>query len=190
MCYHKELKATPKQLKERFTAKFPLEEDFEPKEFINGFEKPLCPVITNEDPGTIQLYHWGLIPHFELRIRQGNTLNAVFETLSKTKSYRNYLEQRCLIPATGIYEWKKVGRYKEKKKYSIADQQIFSLAGLWNRCIDPTTNLAMETYTIITKDGSAAILLDEQDWLENGRIAINTNEILIHLTPPQLGLFE
>lgn len=190
MCYHKELKATPKQLKERFTAKFPLEEEYEPKEFINGFEHPLCPIITNESPSTIQLFRWGLVPNFELKIKQGNTLNAVYETLTEKVSYRNYTTQRCIIPATGLYEWIKVGKINEKKLYTIIDQPIFALAGLWNECIDPKTNLLIQSYTVITKEGSAAILKDEKAWLDRGEITINTNEVITHLTPPQLGLFD
>ncbi|MES2800159.1 MAG: SOS response-associated peptidase family protein [Bacteroidota bacterium] len=189
MCYHKELKATPKQLKERFTAKFPLEELFEPQEFINGFNHPLCPVITNEDSSTIQLFRWGLIPNFELNIQRGNTLNAIYETLLEKISYRNYTTQRCIVPATGIYEWRQVGKYKEKKKYYIADQPIFSMAGLWNRCTDPSTGKQFESYTIITKNGTAAILNDEAAWLQEGELLINSNEAIAHLTPPQLGLF-
>ena len=189
MCYHKELKATPKELKERFKAKFPLEEGYEPKELINGFEHPLFPIITDQKPDTIQLFRWGFVPHYELNIKKGNTLNAVYETLDERVTYKNYTSQRCIIPVTGMYEWKTVGKYKEKKKYTIENQYIFCLAGLWNTCTHPDTKQEIHSYTVITKEGAAAILLDEKEWLMKGNILINSNELITHLTPPQLDIF-
>lgn len=190
MCYHTEQKATIKELKDHFKAKFPQKDLYQPEEFINGFSHPFCPIITNESPTMIQLFRWGFVPHFELNIKKGNTLNAVYETLDQRVTYKNYTSQRCLIPVTGMYEWKNVGKYKEKKRYSIEDQHIFCLAGLWNKCVNPETNEKVESYTVITKDGSAAILLNEMDWLKNGEILINKNEIITHITPPQMDLFE
>jgi len=53
----------------------------------------------------------------------------------------------------------------------------------------PDTNQEIHTYTVITKEGAAAILLDEKEWLMKGNILINSNEIIKHLTPPQLDIF-
>jgi len=60
-----------------------------------------------------------------LNIKKGNTLNAVYETLDQRVTYKNYTSQRCIIPVTRMYEWKTVGKYKEKKKYTIENQYIF-----------------------------------------------------------------
>jgi putative SOS response-associated peptidase YedK len=189
MCYHTEQKATAKELKDHFKATFSKEVDYQPELFINGFTKPFCPIITAENPKEIQLFQWGLVPHFELNIKRGNTLNAIYETLDQRVTYKNYTQQRCIVPVTGLYEWFTVGKYKEKKKYTIADQSIFCFAGLWNRCIHPETKQEIHSYTLVTKEGFAAILLDEQAWLNQGELIINKNEIITHLTPPQLDMF-
>ena len=57
MCYHTEHKAPAKELKKQYKAQFPEEAKFKTNEFVNGFEHPLCPIITREKPTEIQLYN-------------------------------------------------------------------------------------------------------------------------------------
>jgi putative SOS response-associated peptidase YedK len=59
-------------------------------------------------------------------------------------------QRRCLIPADGFFEWKKLGP-KEKQAYNIgmADDSVFAFAGLWERWRDPA-NEVVETFTILT----------------------------------------
>lgn len=192
MCYHKEQKATAKQLKKQYKADFPREAEYQPRELINGFDHPLGPIITNEKPGEIQLYNWGLVPDPKLNIkRDPNTLNAKFETLHERPSYRNYITQRCLVPATGLWEWRGVGTFKGKElkeKYliTIEGHKIFSFAGLWHSFVHPQTQQQVNTYTLVTFDEMAAVLKDDAAWLEGGELILN-NDLII---PPVIDLFS
>ena len=153
MCFHNSMSASAQQLAQRYEAS--LEEDFEPIYHANGFSFLKFPVITNHDPGKIQLFNWGLIPKWsksreaamEFRI---NTLNARSETIFEKPSFRSVSAKRCLIPSTGFYEW----RDYQKKKYpyfiQLKDEPIFSLAGIYEDWIDRDTGEVFNTFSIVT----------------------------------------
>lgn len=106
MCFHSKQSKKAQELKTRFNAKFPKEENYSPKSNLNGFEHPLTPIITNEEPNEIQLYQWGLIPYWAKDTSiQNNTLNAKIETLNEKASFKSIVDQRCLVLVDGFYEW-------------------------------------------------------------------------------------
>lgn len=59
-------------------------------------------------------YQWGLIPHWAKDPSIGNKMiNARGETINQKPSFRSaFRSRRCLIPASGFYEWKKEGKVK------------------------------------------------------------------------------
>lgn len=80
----------------------------------------------------VQLY-WGLIPSWskDRKISQ-HLINARAETVSETPSFRSaFMKRRCLIPATGFYEWQQTGQGKQAYHISRPDQEISAFAGLW-----------------------------------------------------------
>ncbi len=76
---------------------------------------------------------WGLIPFWAKDIKIGARLiNARSETASKKPAFRNAVKrQRCIIPADGFFEWKKVGGTKQPQYIHFADKRLFAFAGLW-----------------------------------------------------------
>ncbi|HVK96877.1 MAG TPA: SOS response-associated peptidase family protein, partial [Flavisolibacter sp.] len=83
---------------------------FEPIYHINGFDFPAMPVITSAHPNKVQAYSWGLIPHWVKNVEEAKkirtqTLNAKAETIFEKPSFRNYVNNRCIILADGFYEW-------------------------------------------------------------------------------------
>ena len=115
-------------------------------------------IITNGEGLKVRAMRWGLIPHWAKDPAIGNSLiNARSETASEKPSFRDsFRSKRCLVPATGFYEWKKVPGEKRKQPVYIKlrDQEIFSFAGLWSSWFDPKSSSELLTYTILTTDAS------------------------------------
>lgn len=82
---------------------------------------------------------WGLVPFFTHGAPpKYSTINARIESFETAASYRGPWRrgQRCLQLASGFYEWH-LDRYGRKAPYliSLADQELFAFAGLWDRSI-------------------------------------------------------
>jgi putative SOS response-associated peptidase YedK len=62
-----------------------------------------------------------------------------------------FASRRCLIPADGFYEWKKLDA-KTKQPYAITmeDRSLFGFAGLWERWKDKASGEIVRSFTIIT----------------------------------------
>lgn len=102
---------------------------------------------------------WGMIPYWAKDISIGaKTINAVCETAAEKPVFRESMKKRrCLIPADGFYEWKKIGP-KKKQAYNIgmSDDGLFALAGLWDRWKSPDGK-PIESCTILTTDANSLL---------------------------------
>ena len=117
------------------------------------------PVITSEQPKKIQKKRWGLIPSFAKDPTIGQKMiNARSETIQEKPSFRkSFQNNRCLIPATGFFEWKKVDRNKQPYFIHLNDSELFSFAGIWSQWIDPKTDTAIDSFSIVTKEAEESI---------------------------------
>jgi len=86
---------------------------------------------------------WGLIPAWwskplkELRLA---TFNARAETVAEKPFFRSsFKRKRCLIPATGYYEWHTEGKEKQPFYFTRRDGQTITIAGLWDEWKNPET---------------------------------------------------
>jgi len=82
------------------------------------------------------MMRWGLIPYWAHgEPPKFSTINATVEKLESAPAWRGPWERgrRCLIPASGFYEWH-LGTDGKKSPYLIelADQPLFAFAGLWD----------------------------------------------------------
>lgn len=107
-------------------------------------------VIANDAPETLNFFRWGLIPSWAKDPTIGSKLiNARAETLVEKPSFRNaFRNRRCLVPATGFYEWK---RDQDKTPYYIRmkNGDAFCFAGLWDKWISGDGEI-IHSFTIIT----------------------------------------
>jgi putative SOS response-associated peptidase YedK len=190
MCYHKEEKFTSKELVKHYKIGFPEENVFEPRAEVNGFDHAVSPIITNQKPHEIQLCTWGLLPHWAKDLKlQNMTLNAKAESMHEKPSFKQYTDNRCLVPTSALYEWEHKGKVKEKNRITVDKYPIFSLAGLWNVCPHPITGEPFKTFTCVTLNGFVAILADDEAWMNDGKLLVNPNTIWTPLVAPQTSLF-
>src|SRR5580700_1760450 len=94
---------------------------------------------------------WGLIPFWAKDMSIGTqTLNARSETVTTKPAFRDsILRKRCLIPADGFYEWRRMGSVKQPYCFEVGDGQVFAFAGLWDQWQSPDGQI-VESCTILT----------------------------------------
>lgn len=92
------------------------------------------PVIMNKAQ-QIDFCRWGFIPVWQkkqVELPAGH-INARFETLLEKPTFKQaFLTQRCLIPASGYYEWKVINNKKQPFFVQLSDKPLFAFAGLWS----------------------------------------------------------
>jgi putative SOS response-associated peptidase YedK len=112
---------------------------------------PAIRVVDGESEGL--LLRWGLVPFFAKGIApKYSTINARVETVETAASYRGPWKrgQRCILPAAGFYEWQVLPDGSKQPYYiTVADQDLFGFAGLWDRSVSEGDS-AIESATIIT----------------------------------------
>lgn len=83
----------------------------------------------------LDLLRWGLIPHWAKDVSIGNRLiNARAETVSEKPAFRqSFSKRRCLIVATGFYEWGETAAGKYPFFMSSPGGDCLAFAGLWER---------------------------------------------------------
>jgi putative SOS response-associated peptidase YedK len=185
MCYTIKQTANERLLEGRFKARLKYPAQLEPIEKSSGFAFPLVPVITNKETDSIQLFQWGLIPHWakDMEIRK-NTLNARIETIEEKPSYRSYVNNRCLVLIDGFYEYQwqdPKGKVKKPFLMTMPDGEPFALGGLFSIWTDTRTGELMPTFTILTMEANEQMAIihntkkrmpliltkeDELEWLE------------------------
>jgi len=153
MCYQTKITKKKEEIAKRFNAEITALNDYEPMEFCSAFNYPKTPVITNKYPNKVQLFNWGLIPNWSQdKSIRNYTLNARIETLNEKKSFKDIVQNRCLILADGFYEWQwrnKNGSKKEKYLITLPNQELFAFAGIYREWTD-FNNTKIHSYSIIT----------------------------------------
>ncbi|MBI1258980.1 MAG: hypothetical protein GC204_16030 [Chloroflexi bacterium] len=114
------------------------------------------PVITNEQPKQLSLLKWGLVPSWAKEEAIGNKMiNARADGIAEKPSFRNaFKRRRCIVPASGFYEWQKgEGKTKTPMYIHLKNQEVFALAGLWEVWNSPHGD-EVHSFTIITTDAN------------------------------------
>jgi putative SOS response-associated peptidase YedK len=112
-------------------------------------------VIANNASDKLDYFVWGLIPSWAKDPEIGSRLiNARADTLAEKPSFRSaYRRRRCLIPASGFYEWKPEPGSKSKTPMyiTLATGKPFAFAGLWEFWQSPDGSQVLSC-TIITTE--------------------------------------
>ncbi|MGI6082772.1 MAG: SOS response-associated peptidase [Limnochordia bacterium] len=164
-------------------------------------------VVVYEDAGRgrqAALWRWGLIPRWAKDISVGQRMiNARSETLDQRPAFRQaYQYRRCVIPASGFFEWHGPKGKKTPFYFRLDTDQLFGLAGLWEEWLSPEGDL--RSFTIITTEANAVVRAihhrmpvifrtpDEIDqWLDHSRFdAIALQRLLAPRPIPGLKGYE
>ena len=101
------------------------------------------------------MMRWGLVPYFAKSLADWkgfSTINAKAETVHEKALWKGpFQKRRCLVPADGFYEWKKIDpKTKQPHAYTLSNGQPFAFAGLWDAWKHPESGEWLQSFAIIT----------------------------------------
>jgi len=103
---------------------------------------------------------WGLVPAWWNKPLKElpATFNARAESVATKPMFKAaYAKRRCIVPASGFYEWTGEKGKKQPHYITPADQPVFSFAGLWEEWLDLSTGKPLRSATIIVTDAQERI---------------------------------
>src|ERR1041385_4544837 len=110
-------------------------------------------VFAPEGTRTVHMMEFGLVPPWCYGKKiTGRFTNTRAETINEKLAFKDLLPgKRCLIPATGFFEWKKEDGRKQPYHFRLRGSGLFAFAGLWDtwRSSDPTANESY-SFAIVT----------------------------------------
>ena len=93
---------------------------------------PIVRVDPRDGTRELAMVRWGLIPYWMKEKPKVPHINARAETVHTQPLFRDaFARRRCLIPATGFYEWQKRADGKQPYRFVRKDMEPFAFAGIW-----------------------------------------------------------
>lgn len=160
MCFSVNVNLIKEELEERYGVLFPDKYRYHPSYYYHAFSLPEIPALCTGSGDNIELLKWGLIPSWvkspddanEIRYK---TFNARAETLEVRPSFSGSLRsKRCLVPLKGFFEWQHTASGKIPWYIYQTDDDILSVAGLYDHWTDPATGETLKTFSIITTEAN------------------------------------
>ena len=160
MCYNIQyLEARAEAMEKRYGATIP-EPVFRqlrlPIYMVSAFTHPKWTVITMEHPEVFSLMQWGLVPYWIKSREEADkirvmTPNCVGETSFEKASFKHLIgRKRCLIPATGFFEWHTIGKNKYPHYIYLKSREAFAIAGIYDHWVDKSTGEYIDSFSLIT----------------------------------------
>lgn len=177
MCGRYSLSKNKIELEERFQADMVVA--FTPR--YNIAPTQLVPVITSDSPKGFSFFYWGIIPDFgHNKPVSQKLINARAESVNEKISFKNsFHKRRCLVPADGFFEWKRLGKKtKIPYRFTLRNEDMFAFAGIWEE-YETVSGESQHTFLILTTtpnevvsevhDRMPVILSRDQEkkWLDN-----------------------
>lgn len=132
----------------------------------HGLERPrynaapaqLLPVITLGSAGLSHFY-WGTAPEWSKNKPIGEKIiNVRIEQINERPTLRKQLKKsRCIIPADGFYDWKKIGKKTAVPyRFELKPKGLFAIAGVWDEYDDEDGNM-IHTFMMITVPSAGSV---------------------------------
>ncbi|MEK6579570.1 MAG: SOS response-associated peptidase [Bdellovibrionota bacterium] len=123
----------------------------------------ISPIILVQDGDRrIGLFRWGIIPFWAKDVQSASKyslINAKSEEITEKRSYKvPFQKQRCIVPVSGFFEWKKSG-VSPKSPFAIQakDHSILSMAGIWEHWKSKDSEEEVWSFSIITTSPNSVI---------------------------------
>lgn len=155
MCGRFYLTATPADIKKKFNVDDV--RNLVPR--YNIAPTQLSPIVFEVGKGRgLRMARWGLVPSWSRDLSLGGSMiNAPADTIEDKPAFRMpFHAQRCLVPASGYYEWQTKGTKKQPYKIGLRGGAPFAFAGLWDKWA-PEIGEPVETFTIITTQANKLV---------------------------------
>lgn len=127
----------------------------------------ICPtqdiaaVVVDDGARILKPMRWGFIPHWYKKPNDGPLLiNARAEGVAEKPAFRAACRsRRCLIPASGFYEWTKAADGGKDPWYIYPAEQgaVLALAGIWQDWTPPEGGDLLSTVAIVTTGANTAL---------------------------------
>jgi putative SOS response-associated peptidase YedK len=120
-------------------------------------------ILVVHQPGNAQrapeMLRWGLIPSWAKEESIGyKMINVRAESVKVKPGFKvAYKFRRCLIPASGFYEWKKEGSGKQPYLIRFPESDLFALAGIWESWKKHASDERIESCAILTTSANGVI---------------------------------
>jgi putative SOS response-associated peptidase YedK len=155
MCFTVKQTAKAKKYAEKYGVK---QSEFdevvrEVSEKLNAFDHPMLQVLCNNE---VKPLRWGLIPAWvksreDAQKFQNQTLNAKAETAFEKPSFKDAIRsRRCISPVDAFYEWQHVGKGTIPFIIKPRNDELLSLAGIWETWISPLSKTPVVGFSILT----------------------------------------
>ncbi len=119
---------------------------------------PVYAVAEHEGERRLGRFRWGLIPHWAKDTKGPLNINARSESIATTPAFRDsFRRKRCILPATGFYEWEPKDRGRLPHYVTMADDRPMAFAGVWASWKDPMTEQWIRSCSIITTKANEAL---------------------------------
>jgi putative SOS response-associated peptidase YedK len=160
MCFTVNVNLIKEELENRYGATLIDPDKYRPSYYYHAFGLPSLPALCSEDPSKIKLLKWGLIPSWTRGIEHANiirykTFNARSESIATKPSFSSaFSSKRCVIPVKGFFEWQHVGNVKIPWYIYQSENEILSIAGIYDDWIENNTGEVFSTFSIVTTEAN------------------------------------
>ena len=198
MCGRFTLTSTPEALAERFGLDAP--PSLAPRFNIAPGQQVLAVRARGDGTRRADSLRWGLVPPWSSPGQGPPLINARSETAAERPAFRDaFRARRCIVPASGFYEWADLGGYRQPYWIAPPDGALFGIAGLWERWTAPDGS-RLESCALLTTaaNGRIAPLHDRMPailaaahyalWLDPAQDVAALAALLAPLADDALGL--
>lgn len=130
----------------------------DPREFVTRYNigpRTPVPAIRTAPDGAREAValEWGLLPRWSKDPRDAHRpANARAEGIAGRPAFREaFRHRRCVVPASGFYEWQTIGKTKHPWYFQFREAQPFLLAGIWESWTS-ADGVELQTCSLITTE--------------------------------------